>query len=68
MEVRDMSAPPLSRDQQIQVMKGARDRRAATLARWSQDPEIHRLFVQPVTRTEAHSLEKADEYIEQRRA
>ena len=63
-----MSKPPLNRDQQIEVMKSARDRRAATLARWSQDAEIQCLFMQPVTKTAAHSLEKADEYLELRRA
>lgn len=63
-----MSTPPLNRDQQIAMMQGARERRVAVLARWSKDTGIERMLRQTVTRSEAHTLEQADEYMERRRA
>lgn len=63
-----MTTPPLNRDQQIAMMTGARERRAAVLVRWSQNDEIQQMLRQPVGRTDAHSLEQADDYLRLRRA
>ena len=63
-----MSTPPLTRDQQIEMMKGTRDRRAAILERWSKDEDIQRMFRQSVKHSDAHALEQMDEYLMLRRA
>ncbi|HRK42250.1 MAG TPA: hypothetical protein PLH11_04340 [Gemmobacter sp.] len=63
-----MTTPPLDRDQQIAVMTGARERRAAVLARWAKDEGIQQMFRQPVEQMDAHSLLQADAYLQLRHA
>lgn len=53
-----MTTLPLNRDQQISVMTSARNRRATTLERWSQDDEIQQMLRQTVGRTDVANLEE----------
>jgi len=40
---------PLNRQQQIEIMTGARDRHAAIRERWANDPNIQEFLRQPVS-------------------
>jgi len=42
-----MTTAPLTRDQQIELMKTAKDRHDATVARWMQDNTVRELLREP---------------------
>lgn len=59
----DMTSAPLSRDRQIELMKGAVERHQSFARRWSADAQIRQVIREGAPAEEGHHYVRRDETI-----